>query len=454
MPESDNGQPRTALLVLGMHRSGTSLLGGLVAGAGVDMGRHLMAAAADNPRGFWENQRLVDLNESLLNTLGQTWASWQALPGDWLQREEVKTFRGRLAELLAAEFGDSPVFCVKDPRLCRLLPVWLEVLGDLSIRPVCLFISRPVTEVAASLEARDGMGPNLARALWLRHGVDAITASDGLPTAKTSYAALLQEPQAFFDALRENTGIALSVADTEFADASLRHHDMTSPPTDAWALPLYDCLRGEGQALPEAYEATVIPLVEQAAELEATLVRSRSGELDSDDPTLHSDRERQLFAEAQEAKQYAGSMQEELRTGREYIEAMQAELSERDRDISEKAQFIASLQSELGERDADIAEKARYLESLKDTLSAREADLEAGQQYATSLVERIAQMEADAGKQAEDYAEGIASRQEYIDSLQTHLQNKEAELEEFRTRFRFFIWLDNTLRGKKHSDEP
>src|ERR1700677_613707 len=70
----------TALVVLGMHRSGTSALTGMLHHLGVVLGEHLMPATADNPRGYWEHADIVKAHERLMAALGWGWDDIRSLP--------------------------------------------------------------------------------------------------------------------------------------------------------------------------------------------------------------------------------------------------------------------------------------------------------------------------------------------------------------------------------------
>src|SRR5690349_10750018 len=67
---------RTALLVLGMHRSGTSATAGLLVRMGAQSPASLMRPNADNPRGFWESEAFWGFHERLLHAAGDRWDSW------------------------------------------------------------------------------------------------------------------------------------------------------------------------------------------------------------------------------------------------------------------------------------------------------------------------------------------------------------------------------------------
>src|SRR5215471_2250594 len=97
---------RYLLVILGMHRSGTSALTGALAKSGAAPGAHLMPPTNDNPEGYWECLPVVRLNDEILKRLGSRWDSVVALPGDWLAQAGVESLRQEAADIVAAEFGD------------------------------------------------------------------------------------------------------------------------------------------------------------------------------------------------------------------------------------------------------------------------------------------------------------------------------------------------------------
>lgn len=83
----------TALVVLGMHRSGTSALTRLLHTAGADAGGRLLGASAGNELGHWEDAFVVETNERLLAALGRRWDDVRPLPAGWLQDESAVAAR-------------------------------------------------------------------------------------------------------------------------------------------------------------------------------------------------------------------------------------------------------------------------------------------------------------------------------------------------------------------------
>lgn len=69
----DKAMTKTAYVVLGMHRSGTSSVAGALSHLGAAPPASLMPPKADNPSGFWESERISDFNEEILNSIGTTW---------------------------------------------------------------------------------------------------------------------------------------------------------------------------------------------------------------------------------------------------------------------------------------------------------------------------------------------------------------------------------------------
>ncbi|TVR64837.1 MAG: glycosyltransferase [Candidatus Competibacteraceae bacterium] len=190
--ESDQA---TAVLVLGMHRSGTSALSRALNLRGLDIASRLVPASENNRTGFWESEELVALQDELLGQFGQRWYDFLPLPETWWQTAPAEAFRQRLLDYLERDFGQSRLFLIKDPRLCRLLPLWRAVLADFGARVRVVLMLRDPWEVAASLAARKGMSLPTAHGLqlWLRYSLEAERHSRGLPRCLVTYDELLAD---------------------------------------------------------------------------------------------------------------------------------------------------------------------------------------------------------------------------------------------------------------------
>ncbi len=182
---------RKAVLILGMHRSGTSALSELLIALGCDAPATPMPAAEENPRGFFESYPLYKQHEALLASAGSSWNDYRPFPASWLDSPKADEFRDRIRTTVETEYGDSGFFALKDPRICRFLPFWTGLLDEMQIQPVIVHTHRNPLEVSASLSRRNAFAPEYGYLLWLRHVLDAEAGSRGLPRAFTSYDQLL-----------------------------------------------------------------------------------------------------------------------------------------------------------------------------------------------------------------------------------------------------------------------
>jgi hypothetical protein len=174
------------LVVLGMHRSGTSAAARVVNLLGVPLlaADDLLPADEVNPRGYWESERLLRANDELLEAAGGSW-SYPPARFEW-EPAAVERARAELGSLFSGEW------VWKDPRACVTLPFWREAFsGSWAV----LLVLRDPREVAASLAARDGFSAERSFALWERSLRSALAAAEGLPALVTEYDSLLADPR-------------------------------------------------------------------------------------------------------------------------------------------------------------------------------------------------------------------------------------------------------------------
>lgn len=184
---------KKACLVVCMHRSGSSALSGLVSSLGAAVGSNIMPPKHDNPKGFWENQSIVDLNDEILGALGCRWdlpsvQSWQSCV-DTLNN----SFFERAKTIVEAEFGpESELILMKDPRLVNLLPFWMQVLTELRYECKVIFIYRHPEEVYLSLKKRNGFTRNHSHTLWLDSLISFCYFSNE-PSLMVSFDAVMED---------------------------------------------------------------------------------------------------------------------------------------------------------------------------------------------------------------------------------------------------------------------
>jgi hypothetical protein len=224
--------PRTAVCVLGFHRSGTSMATRLLNLLGVELGGDLLPPDADNPRGFWEPRWMVRLNDEVLAAVGASYMCPPALDAQWGDLHEL---RERAGALLDENLGAPPLFGFKDPRLCLTWPFWRDLVAERVDEIRYVICLRSPAETAASMVRRDRY-PGVTHAdwgdLWLEYTGRALAATRGVPRLLVFYNDLLRSGLDAAQQLAEHVGAPWPPAAGALQgaiDAGMRHH--TSPLT-------------------------------------------------------------------------------------------------------------------------------------------------------------------------------------------------------------------------------
>jgi len=243
-----------------MHRSGTSAIAGTLVKLGVAAPKTLLGPNPSNPRGHWESVAFVVLHDELLASTRSKWDDWQPFNLDWYRSPKFEVFKQRAKALLKSEFGNNSSFVLKDPRVCRIVPFWLEVCAEEGITPRLIVPVRSPIEVAQSLKhraeflkLRDGLSfePNLK--LWLRHVLDAEAATRGLPRIILDWNAFRADWRGSSQRIANRLHVdlpRLSDADLSDIDDFLNLKSERDSAADAepdsevqtWALAAYDAL--------------------------------------------------------------------------------------------------------------------------------------------------------------------------------------------------------------------
>jgi len=224
---------QTVVCILGMHRSGTSVVSRLVNLLGVDLGSdsYLTASGPDNPKGYWEHRAFVEINDRILAAFGGRWDRAPAFPCDWLRAPELSEPRERARQLLHDEFSSTPMWGWKDPRTSLTLPFWQELVGQMRyIIPV-----RNPAAVVASLVQRNGMSTDEAEALWLSHTHAILAATTGQPRLFVFLEDLMDRPPVlmqqiagFLGVPERATDVAIQNEASGFIEQRLYHHRSTA----------------------------------------------------------------------------------------------------------------------------------------------------------------------------------------------------------------------------------
>ena len=226
---SNSATVRTAYLVLGMHRSGTSAVTQLLALAGAKLPSQVMVGDEHNAKGYFEPWRIAIFNDERLRAAGSAWDDPFTDPAanlpdaeDWLARA-IKLFRD--------EYRRAKAPLLKDPRVSVLLPLWRQVLEAEELTPHCVIPVRHPLAVAGSLAKRDGFPPVKSVLLWMTYMVETERGTRDLPRAFVEYDALLADWRPVVKAMEAKLGAPLpkmtakvEAAIDDFLTADLRHN--------------------------------------------------------------------------------------------------------------------------------------------------------------------------------------------------------------------------------------
>lgn len=220
------------IVVVGMHRSGTSVLTGVLGGLGLALPHpdDRWDPLPSNPEHF-ESMSMVNFDDRLLEFLEASWDAPPELGPGWETLPSLEAFDDEARRAAATAFpGDGPVVW-KDPRACLLLPYWRRLLPQ-PLAAVLMW--RAPMEVARSLHDRNGLSSALGIALWEHYNRVALDELEGTPVFVTSYDELLGDPvglchelAAWLDSLE---GLASwrgtwdLTGGTEVVTEALRHH--------------------------------------------------------------------------------------------------------------------------------------------------------------------------------------------------------------------------------------
>ncbi len=364
---------RNVILVLGMHRSGTSAAAGLFVKLGGAQPKTLMPAEGGNERGYFESQALMAFHDDLLASAGSDWTDWRQFNPAWYQSTTATAFQKRAKQLFKEEFDGEPLVVLKDPRVCRFAPFWFEVLAGIKTRARVVIPIRAPLEVAFSLRKRDGFSLATGALLWLRHIIDAEIATRALPRSIFTGDQLLRDWRSVAEKASTDLGLPwprLSDATAHeienFVDYDLVHHRVSAP---------------ELAAHPDIHEWT---MATYRAMLKLARAPQSSSALKTLDKTRDAfNRASRMFGRAvleneirsQDLRRQHDAARAELAGALQAKEQISLELNARAREASELAQALAEQGCLREQAELALAREKSLNAQLANDLEGRTAEL-------------------------------------------------------------------------------
>jgi hypothetical protein len=196
------------LIVLGMHRSGTSAIAGVLTKLGGSAPKTLYPGDIGNERGYFESAPIMAFHDELLASAGTHWCDWRAFNPAWYDSPLCETYKDRAKKLFEDEFGDAAFATFKDPRICRFLPFWPDVFAAMNIAPRIIIPVRSPLEVSDSLKKRNNLSRPEGMLLWLRHMLDAEAASRALPRSIVLWREFVSDRRGTTDKISRDIGLS------------------------------------------------------------------------------------------------------------------------------------------------------------------------------------------------------------------------------------------------------
>jgi hypothetical protein len=320
------------IVVLGMHRSGTSVITRALQVLGVNLGDTLYSATEGvNDKGFWEDIDLHSLDVEMLAALGSDWHHLSPISHGDVGVLRNKGYFLRAVELLRQKMSAEHIFGFKDPRIAKLLPFWKEVFNYCQFDVSYILTVRHPTSVVKSLAKRDSFDADKSYLLWLGHIITSMVDSTDGKRVIVDYDRLMRSPENELARIAKATDLEIDPAElqsykTEFIDQKLRHtvYDLNDLSLDSACPPL-------------------------VREIYAELLDVASDKIQIDDIALQ--RNVELWAGEFERLKSALVLVDKLCTQKAELDE---EIAELDEEIAKRDGQITSINQALAERDAYI----------------------------------------------------------------------------------------------------
>jgi hypothetical protein len=441
---------RPLVMVLGMHRSGTSLCSHVLSALGVDMADQVGPNGVperDNLRGHWERWEIVDLHNRILELLNRGYydpVHDLAFPTAWWADPKVAAVRRDIVAFLKERMREA-YFGFKDPRTVRFLPLWHQIADELKLAPKFVFCLRNPAQVARSLLERDAVDPETAEARWFAYVIDFFRYSRGVDFCLVEYEAWFDDAATnvrklckFLDLDWQHFAVAPDLAVSGLVDRQLRHD--SSPHQEA-KQPLVRSLyqlarRAEHDLVARDQIQTFVAQFVGFQQLHGGLQRrfeqiaaaaARLPAIEQETAALREDlaardvsleRSAARATEAEAARQAAEEKAGELK----------AALATHEEEATEWRGALVNAKKERREREAVLAASVAQAEELREALVDAEKqrrEREAVLAGSVAQAEELREVLATTEKQQQESVATVAALQLEITGLRTALEDAE-----------------------------
>lgn len=433
---------KTLVIVLAMHRSGSSLTTNVLQRMGLSLGPFdLLGANPHNKYGHFEAVPIYELDKVLLQ---QAFAFTEDLPespdifrrfcdseGCW-DASTLPEFLFERGESLVTQLLESaPISGFKDPRVPLLWPFWGAILSRFAgLKVVPVFVLRSPHEVAMSLFSRS-------------QGV--FTYCDALSAAAVHYRRMLAirdswtgpmatvrfEPRNFREDLKVATQLCgLSWNETSFAevyDGNCRHHEAATVAHEAQEL--YEQLAGALEI--ESLNGKSTVRTERDAALREQILREKIQLARSDASKIQEQLEH-TRRELQQCWQNLTGAHQQIEAAQRQAELFRQEGLLLREDASQLRDELARSRVAAEQLQQQLEQMRLRAVSLQHEWAERGTELVRSREHAEHLQQQVEQSRLQSAlsqQEMQQLRDELASSQAYVVQLQQQLEQASARLE-------------------------
>ncbi len=444
---NQGSRTRRALVVLGMHRSGTSMLSGILGLLGGGMPSKRIEPGPDNPTGFWEPESVVAAHEDLLkelNLLGHIPIN-EPIGGrdvvDWLRAAgTLDAWIERLLGCIESDFEDHAMIVIKDPRMCRLMPLWSLVFERAGIEPIVVLPCRHPAEVAGSLHKRNGLDFGRSMWMWIDHVLRAEFDTRSMPRAVVRYTDLLRDWRTQIGRLDSSLDLGLDLSKEaqskvdDFVSTDLRHFDSKQlgtikvPTIVQLAMDAYE--QSVGVIDEDAFDAVAQSFEEHRVLAGGWIVEAEQRCNSAYEANLrerkHSSNLTEQLSETNEQRRIEAASKDAA------ITELRAGLESKDNDIDRLNSLVANQLTEHSEQLSELNQRVQRGEELLERtqeLLERSEQLRV-QQAEDAQNERIAEQKRSQQRQ-EQYLAAVSTLESRLENLHQKADGIEVVVDQF-----------------------
>lgn len=360
-----------AVVVLGMHRSGTSLVARALEIYGISTGSNLLTGGAENPKGFFEARDILQLNKDILSALNSRWDYLHCQEIVTLSQDKIEAFEQRAYHIIEKDFSGTKLWGFKEPRTLRLMPFWTNFFNRYEINTKCIIVTRNPDDIVESLFLRNLLPYMHSYALIAVYYRELLEIMRSNQVSLIDYDKLLDTPEN--ELVRVGDQLNLPILDAErlriFCSDFISKDLKRSSGKQAIQHPIRDTLLKIHQKLGECSK---VPAMLQSEELAALWKELKSLTNDiapnwydhaitatAELATQYRKETRRLNSGAQALQQRVAHLKHEVEKRDTTMKDRHEKIIRMEKDAIKQKERVAHLKQEIVERDQIITKEPR-----------------------------------------------------------------------------------------------